>query len=245
VLTLGHATALSLALAVVASIALADASSATAAVVGQGHATSCQSHRAHALKRTPQVIVWSKRTGNDPDSGGPLTTLYACLRPGGASIAIGRRAGDGGEYPGNDATSNLHVTGTLVSDLYTTGIADQAACGKYEPGNPVCATVAHQTARIYNLGTGKSLNEPLPAQTEAYAFTAAGALAWEAPTSPGVTGSPLMLGALGFDPSSLLAGPAQTLDRSGGLTGLPRFTGLTLQWTDDGQPRSVTLTATS
>ena len=49
--------------------------------------------------------MWDKRTGTDPYSGGQLSTLYACLRPAGASVTIGQNAADGAEYVGNVATS--------------------------------------------------------------------------------------------------------------------------------------------
>jgi len=46
---------------------------------------------------TRQVLVWRKRTGTDPDSGGRLTTLYACRRATGRSAEIGQNATDGAE----------------------------------------------------------------------------------------------------------------------------------------------------
>ena len=70
---------------------------------------------------TRQVLVWRKRTGTDPDSGGRLTTLYACRRPPGRSAEIGQNATDGAEYVGNVKTSDLRITGTQVGDLFTTG----------------------------------------------------------------------------------------------------------------------------
>ena len=63
--------------------------------------------------------------GTDPGSGGRLSTLYACLRPAGHSVASGQRAAAGAEYPGNVATSDLSITGTLVSDVFTSGLASQ------------------------------------------------------------------------------------------------------------------------
>jgi hypothetical protein len=194
---------------------------------------------------TSQVLVWRKRTGTDPDSGGRLTTLYACHRPAGRSVAIGQRATDGAEYVGNEATSDLSITGTQVSDLVTNGLASQQACYQFEgPSYPPCATAAGQEAQVFDLVTGRSLHQPLAGAATAYAFTPTGAIAWEAPTSPGTTGSPLMLQAAGFDPSSLKEGPIETLD-TGDLAGSLQFTGLTLEWVNDGQPKSVVLTNAS
>ena len=190
------------------------------------------------------MLVWSKHSGTDPDSGGQLSTLYACLRPAGHSVAIGQRAAGGGEYPGNVATSDLSITGTLVSDLFTTGLASQAACSKYEPTNSSCATAAGQTAQVFDLTTRQSLRQPLAGAAVAYAYASSGAIAWEAPTSPGTAGSPLMLQAVGFSPSSLRKGPIETLD-TGDLGSVLHFIGLTLEWTNTGQPESAVLTSTS
>jgi hypothetical protein len=181
--------------------------------------------------------VWDKRTGTDPYSGGPLFTLYACLRPAGGSVPIGQNATDGAEYVGNVATSDLRITGTSVSDLFTTGLASQEACFKYGAG-PQCATAATETAQVFNLTGRRSLRQPLAAAPVAYAFSPAGAIAWEAPTSPGTSGSPLELQAVGFDPSSLRKGRIETLD-SGELGRSLQFTALALHWTKAGQPESV------
>jgi hypothetical protein len=193
---------------------------------------------------TRRVLVWSKHSGTDPESGGQLSTLYACLRSAGRSVAIGQSAADGTEYPGNVATSDLSITGTLVSDLFTTGLASQAGCFKYDPTNPMCATAASQTARVFNLATRQSLRQPLAGAAVAYAFASTGAIVWEAPTSPGTVISPLTLQAVGFDPSSLKEGPIETLD-TGDLGTSLHFTGLTLKWINAGQPKSVVLTNTS
>jgi hypothetical protein len=196
------------------------------------------------VRITSQVLVWRKHTGTDPDSGGRLTTLYACRRPAGLSVAIGQHAADGAEYIGNVATSDLTITGTQVSDLFTTGLASEEACYKYDPSNPQCATAASGVAQVFNLVTRRSLHQSLAGAAAAYAFAPTGAIAWEASTSPGTMGSPLMLQAVGFDPSSLKEGPVETLD-TGDLAGPLQFTGLTLEWVNAGQPKSVVLTSAS
>jgi hypothetical protein len=233
-------------LALVCVAAFAGSASGSALVGAQAPRTipGCNSHRSFAVKMTSQVLVWRKHTGTDPDSGGRLTTLYACRRPAGSSVAIGQRAADGGEYIGNVATSDLSITGTQVSDLSASGLASQEACYKYDPTNPQCATAASQVAQVFNLVTRRSLHQPLAGAAVAYAFAPTGAIAWEAPTSPGTMGSPLMLQAVGFDPSTLKEGPIETLD-TGDLAGPLQFTGLTLEWMNAGQPKSAVLTNTS
>jgi hypothetical protein len=208
------------------------------------HTGQCNAHRSHALQMTRQVLVWSKRSGTDPEGGGRLSTLYACLRPIGRSVAIGQRAANGGEYPGNVATSDLVISGRLVSDLFTTGLTSQSACFKYDPTNPLCPTASHQTAQVFELSARRSLRQPLAGAATAYAFAATGAIAWEAPTSPGTVGSPLMLQAVGFSPASLKKGPIETLD-TGDLGASLHFSGLTLEWVNAGEPKSVVLANTS
>jgi hypothetical protein len=191
-----------------------------------------------------QVLVWSKPSGTDPEGGGRLSTLYACLRPAGRSVAIGERAASGGEYPGNVATSELVITGRLVTDLFITGLTSQSACFKYDPTSPLCPTASHRTAQVFDLAARRSLRQPLAGAAMAYAFAPTGAIAWEAPTDPGTVGSPLMLQAVGFNPASLKEGPIETLD-TGDLGDSLQFIGLTLEWVNAGQPKSVVLTNTS
>lgn len=232
------------AVALACLVTCAGSASASALISARRHVPACNAHRSHAVKLTRHVLVWSKHSGTDPESGGRLSTLYACLRPAGHSVAIGQSAGGGAEYPGNVATSDLRITGTLVSDVFTTGLASQSACFKYDPTNPACATAASQTARVFDLATRRALRQPLAGAAVAYAFASTGAIAWEAPTSPGTASSPLMLQAVGFDPSSLKEGAIETLD-TGDLGPSLHFTGLTLQWINAGQPESVVLTNTS
>ena len=184
-----------------------------------------------------QVLVWS-----EPSGAGRLT-LYACLRPAGQSVAIGKRLADDGPYPGNVATSHVIISGTSVSDLLTTGRAGQSACLKYDPTDPMCMT-ARLTAQVFDLDTRHSLRQPLAGAAVAYAFAPAGAIAWEAPTSPGIASDPLMLQAVGFDPATLEEGPIETLD-TGDLGASLHFTGLTLGWYNAGQPKSQSLTTTT
>jgi hypothetical protein len=233
------------ALALACLTAFAGGSSASA-LVGGGtvrHTEKCNAHRPHTLRMTRQVLVWNKPSGTDAESGGRRFTLYACLRPAGQSVAIGQRVGGANEYPGNVATTHLKITGAVVSDLFTIGLTGQGECFKYDPTDPTCP-IPRQTARVFDLAARRTLLQPLAGRAVAYAFTPSGAIAWESPTSLLTRGSPLMLQAVGFDPSSLQEGPIETLD-TGDLAPPLDFTGLTLEWTNAGQPKSAVLTATS
>ncbi|MGO9750991.1 MAG: hypothetical protein ACLP8S_14890 [Solirubrobacteraceae bacterium] len=235
------------ALAIACLAAFAGPQSASALLRTQAgrHVATCNSHRSRALKTTSEVLVWEKPTGIDPYSGGQLSTVYACLRPAGASVAVGQNATDGEEYIGNVATSELSITGTQVSDLVRSGLTSQDACYKYEgPSDPDCAAAATETVGVFNLTTRRSLSQPLAGAAETYAFAPAGAIAWEAPTNPHAASSPLMLQAVGFDPRSLKKGRIETLD-TGDLGRSLQFTGLTLQWTNARQPKSQVLSSAS
>jgi len=242
-LVVGPATALiglAAALTCVAALAIPSMASARART---SRSPACGSRHAGILKTTQRVKVWKKRTGTDPYSGGSLDTLYACLRPHGRSVVIGQTAGDGPEYVGNVATSQLAITKTTVSDLLTTGLASQQACFKYDPTSPQCATAATETAQVFNLSRHRTLRQPLAGAPVAYAFSSDGAIAWESPVDPGTSGSPLELQAVGFDPSSLEKGAVQTLD-TGDLGTALEFTGLVLHWTKAGQPVSQLVSST-
>jgi hypothetical protein len=229
-----------LALAGVAGLAATSTASAHTSV--RRHVGRCDTHlsKLQRVKMTGQVLVWESNTGTESESGEPLITVYACLRPAGRSVAIGQRAEGGGEYVGNVQTTNLSISGVLVSDLVTTGLASQQACGKYEPGSPSCAAEVSEVVRACNVRTGRSIRQPLPAAATTYAFTPRGAIAWEAPTSPGTTGSPTAVRAVSFNPSSMQKGSVDTLD-SGALGSSLHFSGLTLTWTNAGEPKSQTI----
>ncbi len=222
------------------SVALAVLCTAPA-LAKQHKSVSCNSHRAHTVKRSAKVLVWRRHTGFDI-GGGDLFTLYACLRPAGKSIKVGQTASGGGEFIGNDATSHLTLTGTQVSDLFTTGLASQAECYKDDPTNPECVGAASSVAQVFRLGKhhSLSLSQDLATASIAYAFSTAGAIAWEAPVNPHVSTGPLMLQAITFAPSSLTRGTVQTLD-TGSLGDSIQFSGLTVSWTNAGQSKSETL----
>jgi hypothetical protein len=161
--------------------------------------------------------------------------MHAYDRPTDRSIAIGESEEGGAEYVGNTQTTNLSISGALVSDVFTTGLANADACGKY--GGTGCASEVSVVAQVYNLSTHRSIRQPLAAAPTAYAFTSLGAIAWEIPTSE----SQAVLQAVSFDPSNLHEGSVETLD-TGTLGSSLRFTGLTLAWTNAGQPKNQTIT---
>jgi hypothetical protein len=219
----------------------------TAPALAQPHQPgSCNSHRKHAVMRTAQVIVWQKHTGTDEYGGGELFAVYACLRSGGKSIEIGQTATGGGEYEGNEAVTQLAVSGTQVSDVFSTGLAVREACSKTDPTDPECVSQSTSVAQVFELKRHHSLSlaQPLATAYGAYAFSSAGAIAWEAPINPQVSAGPLMLQAVTFTPASLARGTVQTLD-SGSLGDSIQFSGLTLNWTNGGQSKSQTLSAGS
>jgi hypothetical protein len=219
-------------LVLVCSVALAAIPTASADARAAKRLGRCDAHLAKPLrvKATRRVVVW-RREVTGASSGEPAEVLYACLRPAGRSVEIGQNDQSGAEYVGNTETSPPSISGTLVNDVVTSGFAAQEACGKYDGTN--CAAVVHVVARVYNMLTGRSIRQRLGTPTSAYAFSPLGAIAWETP----LTESETVLQAVSFAPSSMHEGAVETLDE-GALGSSLHFSGLTLAWTNAGQPKS-------
>jgi hypothetical protein len=118
------------------------------------------------------------------------------------------------------------------------GYADAAACAKYDPTNPNCGDAIHVWVRAVDARARRWLQTPISGAT-ALAVSAAGALAWVQPTSSQGT-SQLEAIVLHRGRPGWLAGAKQLLD-TGAIGASLRFSGLTLSWTDSGQPKSQQL----
>lgn len=225
-----------------ASLAAVCALSAAPALATSKHhrkrVGACNAHRRHAIKRTSKVIVYGKSTGTDEYSGGPLRTFYACLRPAGKSTAVGQNAGGGGEYPGNEAMSELSVAGTYVADVSSSGWGSAAACSKYEGNDPICNQQITWWIETVQASTRRRLKIDLSDGADALALSSAGAVAWLEPTTTS-SGEVLQAMVLRRGGPGHLSGSVQTLDT--GAIGSLRFNGLTLTWTNAGMGKSQTL----
>lgn len=217
---------------------LAATSTASAHESAAKHVGRCDAHltKTSKVKATGKVLVWQEEA-EGRFGGEPAEILHACLRPAGKSVTIGENDQSGGEYVGNTQTSNPSISGTLVSDVVSTGLAEQETCGKYDGAN--CASEVQTVAQVYNLSTGRSLRQQLAGSSSVYVFSPLGAIAWETP----VTESQTVLQAVSFDPSNMHKGPVETLDE-GALGSSLHFTGLTLTWTNAGQPKSQRIAST-
>jgi hypothetical protein len=194
-------------------------------------AKRCNAHRRHAKRVTPKVIVYGRPSGFD-DYGGPVTKYYACLRPRGRSVAVGRSS-IGGEYPGNYAMLELRVAGAFVANLSGSGFADETACDKYH-GSPDCSQFVSWWLEVANARSRRTIQISLPGAARPLAVSAASAAAWVDRSSGTLHAMVLHpVGGLGF------TGQAETLD-TGAIASL-RFTGLTLHWTNAGQAKSQAL----
>jgi hypothetical protein len=202
--------------------------SATARPVG-----ACNAHRAHATSVTPKVIVYSKLLRGYDSYGGRDTVYYACARPAGKPITIGTTSSSDGEYPGNYAVSKLQVGGSYAAALVSSGYADAAACAKY--GGTNCGNSIHVSVRVVDARARRWLERPTSGAT-ALAVSPAGALAWVQPL--GSRGSSQLEAiVLRRGGPGRLAGGQQLLD-TGAIGASLRFSGLTLSWTNSGQPKS-------
>ena len=201
------------------------------------HVGSCNAHRAHATAATGKVIVYNRRAGLD-GSGGALTIDYACLRPAGKPVEVGRSATSDGEYPGNESIADIRIAGTFVADSSATGFASEAACSKYGEPASTCAKAVTWWVEVVNARTRQRLHAPAGDGATAVTVAAAGAVAWVQATGSSAS----LLQAMVLHPGGRgrLTGTEQTLD-TGVIGRSPRFTGLTLRWTNSGQVKSQTL----
>lgn len=199
---------------------------------------ACNAHRSHATRVTPTVIVYPKQLRGYDAYGSTDTVYYACARPAGKPTAIGTSSSSNGEYPGNYAVSKLQVVGTYVGAALGSGYADAAACSKYDPTNPNCGNSIHVSVRVVD-ARARRWFETSTSSATALAISPAGALAWVQPvSSPGA--SQLEAVVLHRGRPGRLAGAEQLLD-SGAIGASLRFSGLTLSWTNSGQPKSQRL----
>jgi len=157
------------------------------------------------------------------------------MRPAGRSIEAGLGSYGDGEYPGNYSVLKLGVSGTYVAAVLGSGYADAAACAKYD--GPNCQASIHYSVRAVNARARGWAEAPISGAS-ALAVSASGAVAWVQPTiSAGVSQLQAILLRGG---TGRLAVTEQLLD-SGAIGASLRFSGLTLSWTNSGQPKSQRL----
>jgi hypothetical protein len=183
------------------------------------------------------VLVYGKATGTDMYDS-PLTTYYACLRPRGHSSRVGLDAPGDGEYPANETTGAFRVAGSYVAADSSSGLADAAGCSKFEPVQS-CPTPANWI-QVVDARTGRHMQIPLgPYGAGAITLAPGGAVAWIAYASP--TSSALYAMVLRRGDPGRLTGSSQTLDTGAVSPKSLHWNGLTVSWTDAGQPHSATL----
>ena len=182
--------------------------------------------------KSARVIVYGRDAG-DPDSGGALTTYYACLRPKGRPVAIGQSAVSGGEYPGNVEMQDLRVAGTFVTDESAEGFASAAGCSKFEPAT-VCNNVVKYWVEIANVAARRAVTVRLGGPVSSLALSPAGAAAWVESTAA----SSSTLYAIGVRPAgrASLSGSVTVIDSGQTITSVS-FAGSTLRWSNGGQPK--------
>ncbi len=197
---------------------------------------SCNSHRKHALAVKPRVLVYQAATGSDA-LGGPLSTYYACLRPAGAKVAIGQNSLGQGEYPANDSVFGFQIKGTYVAAQDSSGQGEAATCSKFQSAGcpPVknwIEVVDARTRRHLKVSTGA---------TFPFALSSAGALAWIDTATPSSASLLLQAIVLHRGKPHTLAGSIRTVATGTIDQHSLRLDGLTLHWTESGQPHQITL----
>lgn len=206
-------------------------------------AASCTSRHKDVTAKTARVIVYGQYTGIDLDSGAPLTTYYACLRPKGRPVAIGQSAASGGEYPPNLEMQGLRIAGTFVTDEGADGFASAAACSKYDPG-PKCNSIVKYWVKIANVAARRTVKVPLSGPVSSLALSPAGPVAWvvSTPASNPASSPSWTLYAIVVHPAGrgLLSGNLAVIDRDQKITSVS-FAGSTLRWSNGARPKSQTI----
>jgi hypothetical protein len=202
--------------------------------------SACSAHRKHAVAVGPQMIVYAKRSGSR-NGAGALTTYYACTPPAGKPVVVGQSE-EGEEYPGELSFSDVRIAGTYVVHLSGSGFGEASACGKYEGANPRCEEDVKWWVQVTNVKTRRGLRAATgvtqAAKPTAVAVSSLGAVAWVQPVSS--TTATLRAVVLHGGPPGRLTGTAQTLE-TGTIGKSLQFSGLTLNWTSSGQPKSQAL----
>lgn len=217
--------------------AVAGSRSATAA------AASCTPKYKGVTSKNARVIVYEQYAGIDPNSGGSLTTYYACLRPKGRPVVIGQSATSGGEYPGNVEIHDVRVAGTFVTDESAAGFASAAGCSKYDPG-PQCENIVKYWVEIANVETRRTVKVFVSGPLSSLALSPAGAAAWvvTTPASGSPSSSSSALYAIVVHPAGhgSLSGRVAVIDTGEAITSVS-FAGSTLRWSNGGQPKRQTI----
>jgi hypothetical protein len=213
---------------------------AVAALQPKATAASCTPEHEGVTAKNARVIVYGQYAGIDPDSGGALTTYYACLRPKGRPVAIGQNATSGAEYPANVETQDLRIAGTFVTDQSAAGFASAAACAKYDPG-PECNGIVKYWLEIANVGARRTVKVPVSGPVSSLALSPAGAAAWvvSTPASSPSSSPSAALYAIVVHPAGRdsLRGTLAVIDRGQEITSVS-FDGSTLHWSNGAQPES-------
>jgi hypothetical protein len=206
-------------------------------------AAPCPPKHTGVTAKTARVVVYARQTGIDSDSGGALTTYYACLRPAGRSIAVGHSAASGGEYPGDVEMQNLEIAGTFLTDESADGFASAAACGKYDPSYP-CSSLVKYWVELVDVAARRKVKVPTSGPVSSLALSPVGAAAWVvsslASSSSGSSSSTLYGVVVHFVRRGLLSARAEVIDTGQSITSVS-FSGSSLRWSNTGQRKRRTL----
>lgn len=219
--------ALATAMTAAATLAVLPAGAVLPAAAGASARGRCLAHAYGSMKLTPTVVVYA----GAPDADG-ATPVYACRKPGGASVLLGVDEPDDGEYGSDSVVGEITVAGRWVVAVLERGAASASMCSKVMAGDPQCPQ-ASTVLRVVDTRTRRA-TELDAGPTSALALSTTGAIAW-------VSGGQLYGTAL--DPRGrfgLRAAP-QRLDSGGAITKLHFERGRLLRWRSGGGARSARL----
>jgi hypothetical protein len=204
---------------------------------------SCIPKDGSAVAMTGRVDAYAEQTGIDPDSGGTLTTFYACLRRTGRPVTIGQSAASGGEYPGNVEMEDLRISGVFVADESADGFASLAACGKYDATSG-CNGLVKYWVEIADVAKRRAVKVPVPGDVTSLAVSPAGAAAWvvstPAASSAGSSRAALYAAVVHAGRRGVLSAKAELIDRGQSINSVS-FSGSSLRWRNTGNPKNHTI----
>lgn len=200
----------------------------------------CDAHQDAAVRVTRDVIVYRTAAGVN-QIGQSVTQYWACARPDGPSMTVGREA-SGGRYPPNERIGRLTVAGPDVGAFGSFGADSAAACGV--DAGKLCPRIHHNLV-LDDLATGASTSTGCGPRVGRLLVGSAGAakavLVWTQPAGrlQTIVSAETLFSSTSGDQSATGGGGrvAQGTISPRSL----RLTGLGLRFTEAGRQRTINL----
>jgi hypothetical protein len=234
-----------LAAVAVAVAAVAPAAGAPAAIPRARAASgACDRHPGTAILTTRAVIVYRTAAGIDR-LGQRLTQEWACARPDGAAMKLGRSA-SGGPLAPDEVTTHLTTAGSAVGAFVSSGAGAAAACARLRRRS--CPR-AHHKVVLLNPAAGDRSSVSCGPRIGRLLVGAVGitkaAVVWTQPAGRSATAVWAETLVASTSGASSASGTGGLVARGAISPGSLRLAGLRLRYAEAGKAHAVTLTGTS